>query len=63
MRHSDDIRVTGLQLRLAYWTAIDGPPDEVIDRLESTLSQMDQELGPAHEVTRACRRELAKRQR
>ncbi len=62
-RGDDDIRVTGLQLRLAHWTAIDGPSEEAIERLEQTAAQMDQVFGPADQVTRACRRELARRLR
>lgn len=60
-RGHDDIRVTDLQLRLTYWTANDRPFEEVIDRLEWTVAQMKQKLGATHEVTRACRRELARR--
>jgi hypothetical protein len=45
--------VIGLRHRLVYWDTMTGPGDEVIARLESTAAQMSQDLGPAHEVTRA----------
>lgn len=60
-RGHDDPQVIGLRHRLAYWDAMTGPAEDVIARLESTAAQMSQYLGPADEVTRAARRELAKR--
>ncbi len=60
-RRQDDMRVTGLRHRLAYWNAINGPAEDIIDQLSGIAAQMDQDLGPAHEVARAARRTLASR--
>jgi eukaryotic-like serine/threonine-protein kinase len=59
-RGAQDRRVRVLRLMLTHWNAMNSPADTARGILQSNTAELSAELGPAHEVTRACLRELAK---
>jgi hypothetical protein len=60
-RGASDRGVATLRLMLAHWVLIDAKSDDLSD-LESNAELIGKHLGPAHEVTRASLRAVARRQ-